>query len=105
MKRKAKIGNRCKNGTLSAITCTLPVSMVDDAAHCLRSMRASCESVDAAREHRRHARRIVVDDHALDRIDRGAPWRGSEHPLRVHVTGLPACADARRREVDVFGVI
>src|SRR5438034_10384161 len=79
--------------------------MVDGATDYLRSMRSACEAIDAAREHRCYARRIVVDDHALDGVDRRTPRGGSQHPFGVRVTGLPTCANARRCEVDVFGVI
>src|SRR5689334_104736 len=69
------------------------------------SARAPREAVDAARELRAHARRIVVNDHAFDRIDRRAPRRGGEHAFRVLVARFPPRGDARGGEVDVLRVV
>src|SRR5437762_12665073 len=79
--------------------------MVDSAVECLRSMRSACEAIDAAREYGSNARRVVVDDHALDGVDRRTPRSSFQHPFGVSVAGLPTRANTRRREVDVFGVI
>src|SRR6266550_985532 len=79
--------------------------MVDLAVECLRSMRSSCKAIDAAREYCSNARRVVVDDHALDGVDRRTPRSGFQHPFGVGVAGLPTRANTRWREVDVFGVV
>src|SRR6185369_5049400 len=49
--------------------------------------------------------RAFVDDDALRRIDRPFPRRALQDPPGIRVAGLPAGADAVRREIDVLGVI
>ena len=70
-----------------------------------RLPRATRKAVDALGKLPGELRRVFVDDHALGRIDRPAPRRALEHPLRVGIAGLPAGADPARREVDVLGVV
>src|SRR5437867_4733160 len=47
----------------------------------------------------------IVDHHTVLRVYGRPPRCTCEHPLRVLVTGLPPCTDARGREVDVLGVV
>ena len=49
-------------------------------------------------------RRRLVQDHAVEQAELAEPGLLRERPLGVGVTGLPARADAGRREVDVLGV-
>src|SRR5205085_7107914 len=51
------------------------------------------------------ARGELVHDYALHRLDLRIPGRALDHAPRVGEAGLPARADAGRREVDVLQIV